>query len=123
MKYDRFADPYLRPKSLGCKAQEHPKNEYISWYNTIPEDLLKSPCMGSSNSLRNPSNGKTGLNNTSKISNAHNFGHKVNRVKNVLLARYKFGHLILHADKGYELTTPVNHSPLYVLAVVRNLRV
>ena len=34
---------------------------------------------------------------------------------------YKFGHLILHADKGYELATPVNHSPLYALAVVRNL--
>ena len=30
--------------------------------------------MGSSNSLRNPSNGKTGL--TCKISNAHNFGHE-----------------------------------------------
>ena len=30
--------------------------------------------MESSNSLRNPRNGKTGL--TSKISNAHNFGHE-----------------------------------------------
>ena len=33
----------------------------------------------------------------------------------------QFGRLILHTDKGYELTTPVNHSPLYVLTVVRNL--
>jgi hypothetical protein len=43
------------------------------------------------------------------------------RVKNANSAGYKFGHLILHTDKGYELTIPVNHNPLYVLAAVGNL--
>ena len=43
------------------------------------------------------------------------------RVKNANSAGYKFGHLILHTYKGYELTIPVNHNPLYVLAAVGNL--
>ena len=45
------------------------------------------------------------------------------RVKNANSAGYKFGHLILHTDKGYELTIPVNHNPQYVLAAVGNLGV
>ena len=43
------------------------------------------------------------------------------RVKNANSAGYKFGHLVLHTDKGYEITIPVNHNPLYVLAAVGNL--
>ena len=51
----------------------------------------------------------------------HRIAEEWFRVKNDSLARYKFGHLILHTDKGYELTIPVNHNPLYVLAAVGNL--
>ena len=45
----------------------------------------------------------------------------MHRVKNASSAGYKFGHLILHTYKGYELIIPVNHNPLYVLAAVGNL--
>ena len=48
-------------------------------------------------------------------------GQNLARVKNASSAGYKFGHLILHTYKGYELTIPVNHNPLYVLAAVGNL--
>ena len=49
------------------------------------------------------------------------FMSRSSRVKNASSAGYKFGHLILHTYKGYELTIPVNHNPLYVLAAVGNL--
>ena len=43
------------------------------------------------------------------------------RVKNANSAGYKFGHLVLYTDKGYELIIPVNQNPLYALAAVGKL--
>ena len=61
------------------------------------------------------------FNNSSLWLNLPHLVNNTTRVKNGNSAGYKFGHPALHTGKGYELTTPVSHSPLYVLAAVRIL--